>query len=358
MNSVAYLAAYQGARVLITGHTGFKGGWLTIWLKLLGADVYGLALPPEQGPSLYTLAGVDRGVHSMFGDIRVLDDVNDAFIAAQPDLVFHLAAQPLVRRSYARPVETYATNVMGTVHVLEAARRTPCVRGVVIVTSDKCYQNRETLWSYREGDPLGGVDPYSSSKGCAELATAAYRHSFFNGGGFALVASARAGNVFGGGDWSEDRLVPDIARAIGDGRPVVIRNPDSVRPWQHVLEPLRGYLMLGAQLFVGQADFAQEWNFGPDESEAVSVQQLVERIIRVWGQGSIEVEVDPGAPHEARLLNLDVTKARALLGYRPVLDLEQSIDLTVDWYRRCQATPERVRAITDGQIADYVELLK
>jgi CDP-glucose 4,6-dehydratase len=254
-------------------------------------------------------------------------------------------------------VDTYGTNVMGTSHVLEAARFSPDVRAVVVVTSDKCYENHETLRSYRETDPMGGADPYSSSKGCAELVTSAYRRSFFSGNDSALVATARAGNVIGGGDWAEDRLVPDIVRAVASGESVVVRNPGSIRPWQHVLEPLRGYLMLGAGLLEGDAGLAEGWNFGPGDDGDVSVEELTERMIRVWGKGNIVTHQDGDALPEAGLLKLDISKARALLGYQPLIDLDRLIEWTVGWYRTCLEDPSRARMVTEQQIADYVGLL-
>jgi CDP-glucose 4,6-dehydratase len=330
---------------------------MSLWLQSLGADVFGMALPPESDLSMYTIADVDSGMTSTIGDIRDLDQVKDVFASARPELVFHLAAQSLVRRSYLDPVATYATNVMGTLHVLEAARLAQGLRGVVVVTSDKCYENRETFWSYRETDTMGGADPYSSSKSCAEIATAAYRRSFFGADDAALVATARAGNVIGGGDWSEDRLVPDIARAISAGRAAKIRNPESVRPWQHVLEPLRGYLILGAGLLGGDMGLAQGWNFGPGEGGALSVRAVAEEMIRAWGKGSLDFVPDPNGPHEASLLVLDTTKARTLLGYEPVIGIEEGISLTVDWYRRQADSPGDARVITERQIAAYVEAL-
>lgn len=355
--SPSYLTAFEGTRILITGHTGFKGSWLTLWLRSLGAEVHGLALPPETKPSLFEMADVADGVGSTFADVCDLDAVNKAFADSGPEIVFHLAAQSLVRRSYQKPVDTYATNVMGTLHVLEAARSSPGLRAIVVVTSDKCYENHETLRSYRETDPMGGADPYSSSKGCAELVTSSYRRSFFAGKDSALVATARAGNVVGGGDWAEDRLVPDIARAVASGESVVVRNPGSIRPWQHVLEPLRGYLMLAAGLLDGHTRLAEGWNFGPGDDGDLSVQQLTERMIHAWGKGSIVTQQDGDAPPEAGLLKLDISKARSALGYEPVIDNDLMIEWTVDWYRTCLDDPSQARAVTEQQIAAYVELL-
>ena len=350
--------AFSGRSVLLTGHTGFKGSWLAIWLAKLGADVHGLALPPESR-SLYTAADVQEVMNSShIGDVKDLATVAEAFSAARPEIVFHLAAQSLVRRGYEDPVETYGTNVMGTVNVLQAARECPSVRVVVIVTSDKCYENHETSRSYRETDALGGRDPYSSSKGCAELVTSAYRRSFFSQPGGALVSSARAGNVIGGGDWSEDRLVPDIARSIAQGEPVVIRNPGHIRPWQHVLEPLRGYLMLGALMLDGRSDLAQEWNFGPEDEATISVEDLAAAIIEVWGKGSMTVATDGDSPHEATTLRLDTTKARRLLGYRPLVDVRTAIEMAVRWYSQYGANPTKARSLSEGQIDEYMARAK
>ena len=261
---------WRGKRVFLTGHTGFKGGWLAIWLESLGASVFGYALAPVTTPSLFEITRLDESVDSILADVRDAQKLSDAIRRAEPDIVFHLAAQPLVRASYRDPVETYSTNVMGTVHLLEAVRQTDSVRAVVVVTTDKCYDNREWEWGYRENDPLGGYDPYSSSKAAAELVTAAYRNSYFLASEVAAVASARAGNVIGGGDWSEDRLIPDIVRAVSDGKPVRIRNPDAIRPWQHVAEPLAGYIRLAQHLYTDGAGFAQAWNFGPEDRDAGS----------------------------------------------------------------------------------------
>lgn len=353
----SWRTAFDGRRVLITGHTGFKGSWLAIWLSRLGAHVYGLSLPAEQ-QSLFSAADVADMTFNQYGDVKNPDDIAGAFSTAEPEIVFHLAAQSLVRRGYEDPIETYGTNVMGTANVLEAVRHSRSVLGVVVVTSDKCYENRETYHSYRETDPLGGHDPYSSSKGCAELVTSAYRRSYFNDPAGPLVSSARAGNVIGGGDWSEDRLVPDIARSITNREPVVIRNPGHVRPWQHVLEPLRGYLMLGACLLEKRGEFAQEWNFGPEHEAAISVQDLTEAIIEAWGMGSFIVESDGRAPHEAAVLRLDTTKAQHLLGYRPYVGLQTAIEMSVRWYVEYEATPHRARNLTETQIDEYMASLE
>lgn len=351
----AYCRRYEGVRVLITGHTGFKGGWLATWLKLLGARVTGLALPPAHDPNLFETAGVGDGLDSVIGDIREPDQVTEAFERTRPEIVFHLAAQPLVRLSYADPVLTYSTNVMGTVHVLEAARTIPCVRAVVVITSDKCYERSDSVWGHRETDPMGGSDPYSSSKGCAELVTAAYREALCSRPDDLLVASARAGNVLGGGDWAGDRLVPDVARAVSSGEKVRVRNPAAIRPWQHVLEPLRGYLMLGARLLDGDRSCADAWNFGPSREDAIPVRELVERLLQAWGDGAMETAEDPDSPGEAAVLRLDTSKARALLGYRPVIGLGEAIDLAVSWYKDFYTGRSSGRDLTVNQIQGYAE---
>jgi len=346
-------AFWRGKRVLLTGHTGFKGGWLSLWLQQLGAEVQGLALAPPAGHNLFEEARVADGMASAIGDIRDLDTVTRTLAAFRPDIVIHMAAQPLVRLSYAEPVQTYATNVMGTVHVLEAVRQTPGVRVVVNVTTDKCYENKEWAWGYREDEPMGGYDPYSNSKGCAELVSSAYRQSFFRQGGPAL-ATARAGNVIGGGDWATDRLVPDILRAFEKGAPVVIRNPHSTRPWQHVLEPLSGYLTLAQRLWDEGAAFAEGWNLGPRDEDARPVQWIVERLVEQWG-GAARWQLDGGEhPHEAHYLKLDISKARARLGWQPRWRLAEALDRIVAWHQAWLAGQD-VRALCLQQIADYTE---
>jgi CDP-glucose 4,6-dehydratase len=340
---------YCRQRVLITGHTGFKGTWLARWLELLGADVTGFSLPAERAPCA---TGSGR---SVFGDIRDLTAVQTALADAAPTIVFHLAAQALVRRSYREPIATFATNVMGTAHVLEAARQTPSVRAVVVVTSDKCYANREWCWGYREDDPLGGHDPYSSSKGCAELVTAAYRQSFIGRSGRLAIASARAGNVIGGGDWAEDRIIPDIVRAVTSGKPVVLRRPHAVRPWQHVLDPLHGYLILGQRLATGGPEWAEGWNFGPAELQPLSVRALVERFLAIWGQGELVVQDDGTHPHEAGMLRLDCSKAHSRLGWLPLLPVDDALRWTAEWYRAHAADPQGAAALTDQQIQQFME---
>jgi CDP-glucose 4,6-dehydratase len=338
---------YAGRKVLLTGHTGFKGGWLACWLKHLGADVTGLALPPDTEPSIYRDAGLEELIVSMMGDIREPEVVAEAMRESQPEIVFHLAAQSLVRRSYRDPIGTYATNVMGTVHVLEAVRRTPSVRVVVIVTSDKCYENRDWVYSYREIDPMGGHDPYSSSKGCAELVTKAYRESFFSENASAglrpaAVDSARAGNVIGGGDWAEDRLLPDCIRALEAGQPIAVRNPEAVRPWQHVLEPLSGYLWLAAVLWEQGEHSGGGWNFGPPPASFLRVRELSELVLQAWGDGRWE-DISSGRrddPGEAAQLRLDSTKATTLLGWQPIYTVQESVQETVAWYRDRHTQPD------------------
>ena len=348
---------YKGRRVLVTGHTGFKGGWMVTWLKMMGSQVTGIALPPEPGrQSLFDSAQVQKGMHSNFTDIRDFETVRHIVQQDKPEIVFHLAAQALVRRSYRNPLETFASNVMGTVHVLEAARSTSSVRAIVVVTSDKCYENREWVWGYREQDPLGGSDPYSSSKACTELVAAAYRRSFFANAEGALLASARAGNVFGGGDWSEDRLVPDLVRGIINKRKIVIRNPHALRPWQHVLEPLHGYLLLAHWLWQRKREFADAWNFGPRE-DPIKVSDLAKRVIALWGDGQIEIRKNAGRLHEAHHLRLDCSKAQTLLGWRTYLTIDEGLRLTVDWYRRFAKDPQQAQELTRSQISKYFDLI-
>ena len=350
---------YRGKTVLVTGHTGFKGAWLSEWLKILGARVIGFALPPNDQPNLFDAAHIGEAMSSVLGDLREFSAVRAVFEEHAPEIVFHNAAQPLVRRSYREPVTTYATNVMGTVHVLEAARNTSSVRAVVVVTSDKCYDNKDWLWGYREADPIGGRDPYSSSKGCAELVTAAYRHSFFHKNeGSAAVASARAGNVIAGGDWAEDRLVPDIVRSISSGNTVVLRHPNAHRRWQYVLEPIRGYLMLGEFLGGGDHSYAQAWNFGPNDEASISVSELAMRMIRFWGKGQLTVQPKEDDLHEAQYLKLDCSKAHAWLGWKPMLSIDESLQLTVEWYRNYLEDPQSAPRMTAKQIRDYMGRLK
>lgn len=344
---------WQGRRVLITGHTGFKGSWLALWLQSRGADVTGYSLAPPTRPSLFELAQVAQGLHSVEADVRDLERLRAVFAEREPEVVLHLAAQSLVLESYREPIDTYTTNVIGTAHVLEAVRHTASVRVIVAVTSDKCYENREWIWGYRESDALGGHDPYSSSKGCAELVIAAYARSYFDADvpRRCMVASARAGNVIGGGDYSPDRLVPDAMRAFLSGQPVVIRRPSSVRPWQHVLEPLSGYLRLAEQLWHDETA-AGAWNFGPRLEDARSVAQVVDYLVESWGEHAAWTDASSGHPHEADSLRLDCSKAQALLGWQPRLALETALDWTMDWFRASAAGAD-MRAFTLSQIEQY-----
>jgi CDP-glucose 4,6-dehydratase len=319
--------------VLVTGHTGFKGAWLSLWLTELGAHVSGYARGVPTEPSLYDLAHVGDVVEHVEGDVRDADRVAGAVARLRPEVVLHMAAQPMVRRSFQDPVETYATNVMGTVHVLDAVRRAGAdVRVAIVVSSDKCYENREWVWGYRECEPMGGHDPYSSSKGATELVTAAYRASYFDAADAPAIASARAGNVFGGGDWGEDRLLPDVFRAALADAPVRVRNPEAIRPWQHVLNPLSGYLRLAERAWNDRA-VAQGWNFGPADDDARPVRWIVDRLGALW-DGTLHSEVDPGPhPHEAHWLRLDSSLARARLDWTPGWDLDAGLERTVAWYR-------------------------
>ncbi len=324
---------WRGRRVFLTGHTGFKGCWLSLWLRSLGAQVHGYALEPPTSPNLFDEARVSEDLVDGRGDIRDLRQLSSALAQAQPEIVIHMAAQSLVRYSYDHPVSTYETNVLGTVNLLEAVRRTPGIRAVVNVTTDKCYENQEWLWGYRENEPLGGYDPYSSSKGCAELVTSAWRRSYLHRQNIWL-ASARAGNVIGGGDWALDRIVPDIFRAIRESRPARIRNPDAMRPWQHVLEPLGGYLVLAQNLFrENGADYACAWNFGPSDEDVKPVRWIADRIVKTWGGTASWDHEQIEKPHEAQYLKLDISKARSLLGWQPSWNLEAALQRIVEWNR-------------------------
>lgn len=344
-------AFWQGRRVLLTGHTGFKGSWLSLWLQSMGAQVHGIALAPQTQPALFEVAKVAEGMEHHVTDIRDFEAVRSLVHAFRPEVVIHMAAQPLVRLSYQRPIETYATNVMGTVHVLEAARQSGSVRAIVNVTTDKCYENREWVWGYREDEPMGGHDPYSSSKGCAELVSAAYRKSFLKEAGIAL-ATARAGNVIGGGDWAADRLVPDILRALQDDQPVLIRNPHAIRPWQHVLEPLSGYLLLAERLLQHGQSEAEGWNFGPRDEDAQPVQWIVERLCAAWG-GDARWTLQAGDhPHEAHFLKLDISKARQRLQWSPRWSLETALERITEWHR-AWLSGQDMRAFCLHQISQY-----
>ena len=348
---------YRGLRVLVSGHTGFKGSWLASWLKRGGALVAGIALPPEEGrPSLFEAADVGRGMESTLADIRDYANVHRCLAEFQPEVVFHLAAQALVRRSYSDPVGTFASNVMGTVHVLEAARLHPGVRAVVIITTDKVYENREWVWGYRENDRLGGKDAYSASKAAAELVAAAYRQTLLPLEGRAATATARGGNVIGGGDWSEDRLVPDAVRALLSGQDLVLRNPSAVRPWQHVLELCRGYLQLGTHLLDSPAAATGAWNFGPERENEVEVGKLVGDFYSAWGHSASRIRIESSNLKEAGQLRLDHSHARHDLGWQPVLGYSATLAWTAEWYRRYHVGGEQARVLVDEQIARYVEL--
>jgi CDP-glucose 4,6-dehydratase len=344
---------WRGKRVFLTGHTGFKGAWLSLWLSELGAQVTGYSIGVPTEPSFFAVARVAQRVRDTRGDVRDCDGLRSAVQAAMPEIVIHMAAQSLVRQSYASPVETYATNVMGTVHVLEAARELPSVRALLVVTSDKCYENREVSRGYRETDPMGGRDPYSSSKGCQEIVTSAYRASFFHAtAGTTAVASARAGNVIGGGDWAADRLVPDAMRAFAKGEPLEVRSPASVRPWQHVLEPLSGYLLLTERLFKQGQRWAAGWNFGPLDEDARPVEVVVKRLVQGWGNGARWTTAGGQHPHEAGLLMLDCTKARTELGWTPRWRLDRALDAVIDWYRAWSRRAD-MQSFSLRQIEDY-----
>jgi CDP-glucose 4,6-dehydratase len=352
---------YKNKKVLITGHTGFKGSWLSLWLNQLGAQVYGYALEPNTDPNLFELAGIDDITTSTIADIRDSKSLQAAMADAKPEIVIHMAAQPLVRESYLNPVETYEINVMGTVNVLEAVKQCDSVRAVINVTTDKCYDNREWVWGYRENEPFGGFDPYSSSKACSELVTAAYRQSFFNPHEYdrhgVALASARAGNVIGGGDWSADRLISDCVRALLKKQKIFIRNPRAIRPWQHVLEPLSGYLHLAEKLYHDGVRYAEAWNFGPHDSDAREVEWIVNKLCKLWGNGA-QYEIDKGNhPHEATYLKLDCSKARSLLQWQPRWNLEQTLQNIVSWTQGYQEGKD-VRSICLEQIAAYQETKK
>lgn len=348
---------WQGKRVFLTGHTGFKGSWLSLWLQSLGAEVIGYSLEPPSVPSLFEVAHVDEGMLSITGDILDLPQLQKRLQENKPDILIHMAAQSLVRPSYQFPIETLSTNIMGTANVLEAARHVDSIRVIVCVTSDKCYENREWIWGYREDEPMGGYDPYSCSKGCAELVIASYRRSFFSSDNTTNIASVRAGNVIGGGDWAADRIIPDCIRAIIQGEPVLIRNPQAIRPWQHVLEPLAGYMLLAQRLWEDGKNYAEGWNFGPDEQHAVSVETLVNVLCHLWGEDAKWLVESNDHLHEAHYLKLDSSKAIQCLAWRPILTMQDTIAMTVAWYKRFYEG-EDPRIITLEQITEYQTLCK
>ena len=357
MNNL-FSGIYSGKKVLVTGHTGFKGSWLSIWLKALGAEVVGYALPPDTKPSIFEVTGLRNRLIHIEGDVRDYEHLSGMVLEHRPDMVFHLAAQPLVRLSYQDPRYTFETNIMGTVNLLEALRASDTVKVCTVITSDKCYENHEWDYSYRENDALGGYDPYSSSKAGAELVVSAYRQSFFNThSAQTTIASARAGNVIGGGDWARDRLVPDAIKSLAAGEPIPVRNPQAVRPWQFVLEPLSGYLWLAARLWQQGDELASGWNFGPNDDVIMNVGEIATRLAGRWGSGSWQDRADSSfsAPHEANYLQLDCSKARRLLDWFPVYGIEQAIDATVAWYKYYYQHPGgNAYDLTLAQIIDYV----
>lgn len=347
---------YKDKKVFVTGHTGFKGSWLSLWLNKLGAEVTGYALEPPTDPAMFKLCCVDRSIYSIIGDIRDRSTLIDALGKAEPDIVFHLAAQPIVRLSYEKPVDTYETNVMGTVNLLDALRFCPAVKAVVVVTSDKCYENCESPLGYRETDRLGGYDPYSSSKACQELITSAFCSSFFNPADYnrhgVAIATARAGNVIGGGDFAQDRLVPDILRSIINNEELIIRNPNAIRPWQHVMEPLNGYLTLGEKLYAEGSAFSGAWNFGPDSVNIQPVYRLVNKLFELWGKEKQYILNTEGNPHETSCLKLDSSKAHQMLNYTPKYDIEKAIEITVAW-NKAFLSGKDMNSLTLDQISEF-----
>ena len=347
---------YKGKKVLITGHTGFKGSWLAVWLHSLGAEVVGIGLYPYTDKDNYVLTQIGQRIKAdIREDICNCGKIKEIFKTYQPEIVFHLAAQPLVRLSYEKPVETYQTNVMGSINVMEAVKVTPSVNVCLMITTDKCYENREQIWGYRENEPMGGYDPYSSSKGAAEIAISSWRRSFFNPDKYEIhhksIASARAGNVIGGGDWQTDRIIPDCIRCLEQGQPIGIRSPKAVRPWQHVLEPLRGYLLLAMKMWNEPTKYCEGWNFGPTQESIIPVWEVARQVIECYGSGELKDLSDKNALHEANLLMLDISKARFRLGWQPKMNIEQCIALTVEWYKRYKT--EDVYNLCLEQIEQY-----
>jgi CDP-glucose 4,6-dehydratase len=353
-------AFWQSKKVLITGHTGFKGGWLALWLSSLGARVSGYALPPPTTPSFYESTHLHKTVHTTLADIRSMDDVVQAFQSVQPDIVFHLAAQPLVRASYTDPLETFSTNTQGTANVLEAIRRTPSVQASVIITTDKVYENREWVWNYRENDALGGYDPYSASKAASEIIVNSYRHSYFSANGTCAVASARAGNVIGGGDWAADRIIPDIIHAITHSVPLTLRYPNAIRPWQHVLDPLAGYVILAQHLYCSGKEYAEAWNFGPSDDVLVTVGEMVDVVNTLWGGNRLTIRVadDHQQLHETTFLRLDCAKSLRRLSWKAQLPVQEAIRLTVDWYKHFLDGKTEMYEYSLLQIQQYHNLLE
>ncbi len=356
MNVDIFNNFYRGKRVLVTGHTGFKGSWLSIWLHALGAEVVGVALDPATDRDNFALSGIGNKIKAdIRADIRDGQRMKELFAAYKPEIVFHLAAQPLVRLSYDIPVETYQTNVMGTINVMEAIRATDSVKVGVMITTDKCYENKEQIWGYRENEPMGGYDPYSSSKGAAEIAISSWRRSFFNQEKYAehgkSIASVRAGNVIGGGDWALDRIIPDCIRALEAGNPIDIRSPKAIRPWQHVLEPLGGYLLLARKMWEAPTKYCEGWNFGPRTESISTVWEVAEKVISHYGSGTLRDLSDPNALHEARLLMLDISKAKFRLGWEPVLNIDRTVGMTTEWYKKYRSMD--VHTLCIEQIAEY-----
>ena len=347
---------WLGKKILVTGHTGFKGSWLAIWLKMMGADISGYALDPLTANDNYVLTDLINKINHRIGDVRSYDYLQEFFYEVKPEIVFHLAAQPLVRESYTDPKATYDINVGGTVNLLECCRKTDSVKVIVNVTTDKCYENKEWVWGYRENDRLGGYDPYSSSKACSELVTEAYRKSFFNPDTFVQhgksISTARAGNVFGGGDWQTDRIVPDCIRALEKHEPIIVRSPQAIRPWQHVLEPLSGYLQLAQKMYNNPTEYAGAYNFGPTDSSFLSVGSIVDQIVKTWGKGTWQDYANPDAPHEANILKLDITKAKSQLGWSPKWDINKAITETITWYQ--QYKTKNMYDLCCRQITDYM----
>jgi CDP-glucose 4,6-dehydratase len=353
-----FAEVYKNKTVLVTGHTGFKGSWLCLWFTQMGANVIGYSLEPLSRQNHFELLELD--MTSIIGDIRDKVKVQEVFTKYQPDIVFHLAAQPLVRYSYSNPVETFETNIMGSINIFEAVRNAPSVKAIVNITSDKAYENKEWMWGYRENDAMGGHDPYSASKGAVELVASSYRNSFFNNDDYGvkhnvLLASCRAGNVIGGGDWAEDRLIPDIMRAVDANEKVEIRSPKSTRPWQHVLEPLSGYLLVGQKLLEGKKEFAEGWNFGPSNEGSIKVQEVVEYIKKYWDKINYVINKDPNQLHEANLLKLDCSKAHIRLNWKDVWDSDKTFEMTVKWYKKFY---EDDNILTKNNLEVYIEYAK
>ena len=355
---------YKNKKVLITGHTGFKGSWLSTWLTELGADVIGYSLEPPTQPNLFEVLKLDKKLIHIIGDVKDEENLLSVFKKYQPEIVFHLAAQPLVRLSYKDPKLTYETNIMGTVNVLEAVRKTKSIKVCIIITTDKCYENKEWIYGYREIDTMGGYDPYSSSKACAELIIVAYRNSFFNPKDYSkthnvALSSVRAGNVIGGGDWGEDRLIPDCVRTLSQNKTINIRNPQATRPWQYVLEPLSGYLLLGSKMYKKGVKHSSAWNFGPNDKNIITVDELVKLVIKDWGSGTYKKIDNSNHPHEAGLLKLDISKARTFLGWNPAYNIYETIERTINWYKKFYngVEKEKLYKITVNEIWDYVKRL-